>query len=160
MKPIRRRCFLSGAFAAVAASGLDARTWARAARDPNDQIRLALVGVGNRGRELLKHVLNRLELRYCELAAVCDVDRVKLDSAIKEARNGGQSPEGYSDLRRVYDRKDIDAVVIATPTHWHALATVWACQAGKDVFVEHPVSHDPNEGRSMQGDCAILGNLA
>ena len=61
----------------------------------------------------------------------------------------GYKPETETDLRKVFDRKDVDVVSVATPNHWHALATIWACQAGKDVYVEKPGSHNVFEGRKM-----------
>ena len=81
-----------------------------------------------------------------EIRAVCDVFRPAADQA--RQMTGGRA-EVYSDFRRVLDRKDIDAVVIATPDHWHAMMAVLACEAGKDIYVEKPLSHNVREGRLM-----------
>ncbi len=82
------------------------------------------------------------------ITTICDVDRNVIGKANKAISSKyGSEPKYVQDLRRVFDDKDIDAVSIATPNHWHALATIWACQAGKDVYVEKPVSHNVQEGR-------------
>ena len=74
-------------------------------------------------------------------------------------KESGSKPKTYQDMRQVFDDKDIDAVSIATPNHWHALATIWACQAGKDVYVEKPASHNICEGRKMVEAAASTGRM-
>jgi predicted dehydrogenase len=110
---------------------------------PADKIVLAFIGVGGMGTGLV----NRFrEFPDVEIAAVCDVYEPHLRRAQKAA---GEKTETYADFRRVLDRKDLDAVVIATPDHWHAIPTILACQAGKDVYCEKPLSHRIQEGRAM-----------
>jgi len=103
--------------------------------------------VGGRGSS---HVGDFVRRQDANLAAVCDVDTARTERAVQtyySARN--TKPKVYGDLRKLYEDKDIDAVIIATPNHWHALATIWACQAGKDVYVEKPASYNPFEGERM-----------
>ena len=112
---------------------------------PNEVIRVAVIGLGGRGGEHLRGFSNRKDAR---ITTLCDVDASHLAAATKYAKFDSE-PKCVDDLRRVLDDKDVDAVSIATPNHWHALATIWACQAGKDAYVEKPASHDVVEGRRM-----------
>ena len=100
------------------------------------------IGVGGRGTETLRGFLNNA-------AAVCDVDQTRAAAAARKIEEAGNRCEVFSDYRRLLDRKDIDAVVISTPDHWHALATIDACRAGKDVYCEKPLSLTIVEGRKM-----------
>ena len=109
----------------------------------NDRIRLGFIGVANRGGQLITAFLNHDDM---EIAALCDVDKSTL-AKVRERLDG--RPDTCGDFRRVLERKDIDAVVIATPDHWHAIQTVDACDAGKDVYVEKPLSITVHEGRRM-----------
>lgn len=109
----------------------------------NDRVVMGLIGCGGRGLHVAK--LMR-EVPGVEFAAVCDVYDVNAASAREWA---GSSAESYKDFRRLLERKNIDAVLVATPDHWHALPTVLACQAGKDVYVEKPLAHNIKEGRAM-----------
>jgi predicted dehydrogenase len=125
-----------------------AATTTRAARaskvlGANDRIRLGFVGVANRGGQLLDAFLEHDDM---EILAVCDIDQGILASAKQKA---GSDAETYTDFRKLIERKDIDAVVIATPDHWHAIQTITACDAGKDVYVEKPLSITVHEGRRM-----------
>ena len=105
----------------------------------NDKIRAALIGCGNRGSGA--HAPSALALGV-QLAAVCDIDKPHLDRVLTLIHTqGGMKPDTYSDYRRILDRKDIDAVFIATPDHWHAPMAVAACEAGKDVYVEKPLAN-------------------
>jgi len=114
---------------------------------PNDTVRIAVIGLRGRGQEHLAGYAGQKDAR---VTAICDVDRNVLGKTKeKMVSRGTPEPKLVADLRRVFDDKDIDAVSIATPNHWHALATIWACQAGKDVYVEKPVSHNVSEGRRM-----------
>ncbi len=112
-----------------------------------DRIRIAVLGVNGRGKD---HIEGLMGLPDAEVVLLCDPDRNVVEGAAKafESRYN-KKVETAADLRKVYERKDIDAVSIATPNHWHSLATIWACQAGKDVYVEKPGSHNIWEGRKM-----------
>ena len=145
MSTLDRRRFLRTSAASVAA--LSAVSAAGAADRPHEKIVLAVLGVNGRGRDLLRGFSSFDDV---EIAAICDPDSNAAERALK-AVNGRQkrTPKVVSDLRRVFEDRDIHAVAIATPDHWHALATVWACQAGKHVYVEKPISHNLVEGRRM-----------
>jgi predicted dehydrogenase len=109
----------------------------------NDRVIVGLIGCGGRGR----YVANLMrEVPNVEFGAVCDV----YDQNAASARDwAGPSAHSYKDFRKLLERKDMDAVLIATPDHWHAIPTVLACQAGKDVYVEKPLAHNIREGRAM-----------
>ncbi len=109
----------------------------------NDQVRLGFIGVGNRGSNLLSF---SKEFADQETVAVWDLVDELLDHAVAST---GNSPTRYKDFRRLIDRDDIDAVVVATPDHWHALMMIRACRAGKDVYLEKPLSLTVVEGRKM-----------
>jgi predicted dehydrogenase len=114
---------------------------------PSDKIRLALVGSGGMGVGDLATFLLNPEV---DCPVICDVDDARLAKGVdlvEEKRK--QRPETVKDFRRVLDRKDVDVVLVATPDHWHALPTVYACQAGKDVYVEKPLATSIAEGRAM-----------
>ncbi len=114
---------------------------------PNDTLRVAVCGVRGRGKD---HVAGWSKQKDVRIAAICDVDLNVTGPACKAIdRRYGAEPTVVQDIRRLLDDKSIDAISIATPNHWHALATIWACQAGKDVYVEKPVSHNVSEGRRM-----------
>ena len=118
----------------------------------NSRIRVAVVGMGGRASS---HTESLLELEKSpsygvELAGVCDCDADKLGKAVEVwGQRAGHKIESYDDMRRVLDDNSIDAVTYATPNHWHALGVILACQAGKDVYVEKPGSHNIFEGRKM-----------
>ncbi|MBI3861428.1 MAG: Gfo/Idh/MocA family oxidoreductase, partial [Planctomycetia bacterium] len=142
MRLIPRRRFLiqSAAAAAVASVPLS-----RALAAPGERVQLAVIGVRGMG---FGHVKSFSGLPGAAVATVCDVDESVLARAAEAARSaGGRDPKQVSDFRRVLDDKAIDAVVIATPHHWHAPIAVAAMQAGKDVYVEKPASHVFREGR-------------
>jgi predicted dehydrogenase len=114
---------------------------------PNDVIRVAVVGVHGRGMD---HIDGFSRLKDVRITAICDIDQNTIGSAKREIEQRyGTPPRYYQDIRRLLDDKEIDAVSVATTNHWHALATIWAVQAGKDVYVEKPVSHNVSEGRRM-----------
>ncbi len=113
------------------------------AAPPSEKVVLGFIGVGGMGTGLLNTFKGFSDVG---VAAVCDVYQPHLDRARSKA---GGSPQAYADFRRVLDRKDIDAVVIATPDHWHGITTILACQAGKDVYCEKPLAHRIQEGRAM-----------
>jgi len=113
----------------------------------NEQINLAVIGIRGRGQELAGGFA---KIPNVQIKTLCDVDENLFAERIEKIEEiQGSAPATENDLRRVYDDKDIDAVVIAAPNHWHALATIWACQAGKHVYVEKPCSHNIREGRKM-----------
>jgi predicted dehydrogenase len=118
-----------------------------ASQRPNDQIVLGMIGVGGQGTSRLRQFLTHPDVR---IGAICDVDRTHLDRAVAEVeKTGAHKPKAFGDFRRVLEDPEIDAVAIVTPDHWHALATVRAFEAGKDVFVEKPLSYSVAEGRMM-----------
>jgi predicted dehydrogenase len=143
MPSTSRRAFL----ATSTAAGLSALTAQGAADRPNERVVLAIMGVRGRGRELLRDYSAFPDV---EVAYVCDPDDNVVPAAL-QAVNARQArpPRHERDVRRVLEDRTVDALVIAAPDHWHALATIWACQAGKHVYVEKPVSHNLLEGRRM-----------
>ncbi len=138
---------------------------ASAAKGPNDTVRVAVVGlgdttavggVGGRGHQLIPRLR---EVPGVRIAALCDVDQAFLDREAQPFKDRGEQVATHTDLRQVFDDKTIDAVVIALPNHWHGLATVWACQAGKDVYVEKPFCYDLWEGRQMVAAARKYGRM-
>ena len=114
----------------------------------NDRLRIAVAGVNGRGKS---HIEGWLGQENVEIAYLVDPDEHVLSSRLKEvtSKSGGKSkPQGVSDIRRALDDKNLDAISIATPNHWHSLMTIWGAQAGKHVYVEKPMSHDVAEGRA------------
>jgi len=113
----------------------------------NDKVRVAVLGINGRGKN---HIAGYQPLKDVEVACLCDPDDVILQERAKDFEEKyGTKVKTENDLRKVFDDKSIDAVSIAMPNHWHSLATIWACQAGKDVYVEKPGSHNIFEGRKM-----------
>ena len=151
MDPLNRRDFTkstaaAGIGAAIAASSSSLRaTAASAKRVPgaNDRVRIGWIGLGNRGDQVLSGFL---EQKDAQVVAICDLHQPYLDFA---ANRIADKPDQVHDYRKILERTDIDAVVICTPDHWHALQTVHACDAGKDVYVEKPLSLCLAEGRAM-----------
>jgi predicted dehydrogenase len=139
---INRRTFAKSAAAASTLAALHA-AGVSSVLGANERVRLGFIGVGNRGDQLLDAFLVHKD---CEVVAICDLYEPYLGAAKQKA---GGSPQLFSDFRKLIDQKDIDAVVIATPDHWHALPFVAACRAGKDVYVEKPLSLTIGEGRKM-----------
>jgi len=139
-----RRRFLSTAASAGAA--LTIARWARGA-PPSDRIRFALIGCGGRGRGLAGLFASRPDV---ECAYLCDPDEGRANSRVKRLTpKDGKPPKPVTDFRTILDDKSFHCAIVATPDHWHALATVLACQAGKDVYVEKPASYSIWEGRQM-----------
>jgi predicted dehydrogenase len=113
----------------------------------NDRVRIAMAGVNSRGREHLQHLCG---LKNVEIAYLVDPDTRTFEMASEIVkRHGGGAPRCVQDLRKALDDKEIDAVSIAAPNHWHTLLAIWACRAGKDVYVEKPCSHTLLEGRKL-----------
>ncbi len=149
---VSRRTFLKGTATATAVTLAAPMFVPKSTFGANDRIRVAVLGVHGRGKSHIKGFMN---LENVEVVTLCDPDKQVLEErakSFKETYNKKVRIE--QDLRKVYDDKDIDVVSIATPNHWHSLATIWACQAGKDVYVEKPGSHNIFEGRKMV-DAAI-----
>ena len=130
----------------------------RGLASPNDTVRVAVVGCG--GGRGSSHVNAWSGMPNVEVVALCDVDESHMANKLKmlEAK-GLKKPATFVDFRKLLDDKGIDAVVIALPNHWHALATVWACQAGKDVYVEKPFSYDLWEGQQMVAAARKYGRM-
>jgi predicted dehydrogenase len=153
MRTLARRHFLrdtatlAAGLAAIPAGPATASDDDSKPAGPNDTLRVAVCGVKSRGME---HIAGWSALKDVRITTICDID-LNMTSAARKALTlrYGSEPKVVQDLRRVLDDKSIDAISIATPNHWHALATIWACQAGKDVYVEKPVSHNVSEGRRM-----------
>jgi predicted dehydrogenase len=112
----------------------------------SDRINFAILGLRNRGKDLLKGFQS---FENVEIAYLCDPDLNVAARALTSVPKEKREPKLVQDLRRVFDDKKVHAVAVATPDHWHALATVWACQAGKHVYCEKPISHNLVEGRRM-----------
>src|SRR5262245_21326234 len=142
MPELDRRLFLH-----ASALALPAAVARGAADKPSERVRLAVLGLNGRGRGLMRGFAS---LPGVEIAALCDPDsRVAKKALAALPASHKRTPKVVQDLRKVNDDPDVDAVVVATPDHWHALATVWACQAKKHVYVEKPISHNLAEGRRM-----------
>lgn len=142
---MNRRRFLTHATGSAIA--LSAATYAGAADQPNDRLRVAVMGVHGRGKQL---ALGFAQQPNCEVVALCEVDDAAISPVMKDLDGRSTSaPRWDKDIRKLLEWKNIDALVVATPDHWHALATVWACQHGKHVYVEKPVSHNAVEGQRM-----------
>ena len=145
MDNVTRRSFVKTTAGTLATASLigNSNAWSQA----NDKIRIAVIGVHGRGQD---HIEGHQKGENVEVVALCDPDKQVLAKRAEEFQQKYNKPvKTFVDLREVFAQKDIDAVSIATPNHWHALATIWACQAGKDVYVEKPGSHNIFEGRKM-----------
>ena len=143
MSDLSRRTFLKTSALAAAGATLPARSWGQILGS-NSDIRVAVIGLNGRGKN---HLGSLAKIPGVRVVAICDVDTAILDK-VKPTVKGGDV-KTYVDLRQVYSSPDIDAVTIATPNHWHSLAAIWALQAGKDVYLEKPVSHNIWEGRQL-----------
>ncbi len=142
-----RRSFLKQSVAASTGVFYIAKTsWAQ--KSPSDTMNVAVIGFGGRGGSHISGY-KKLKDEGVRIAALCDVDSKVLGKGVESFNKDKLKVTGYTDLRKLLENKDIDAVSIATPNHWHALASIWAIQAGKDVYVEKPVSHCVWEGRQM-----------
>src|SRR5882672_2821508 len=162
MSNITRRRFLEDsllAAAAAASASIPARAIAADQRtvSANDKITVAIIGCGIRGKQ---HANELVRIPDCEIAYVCDPDRDRAaEVAADLVSNNRRQPKAVHDLRLVLEDKTVAAVFIATPNHWHALAAIWAMQAGKDVYVEKPVSHNISEGRRIVQVARKLGRI-
>jgi predicted dehydrogenase len=137
-----------GSASGAASAALSAAAPAGSKAGPGERVRLALVGAGGRGMQHLGPLLRMQDV--LEVAAVCDVDETLAARAAKYVEDkSGRKPAVVKDYRKLLEDKSIDAVSIATPHHWHALQALWAIQAGKDAYVEKPLSHNVWEGRKL-----------
>ena len=146
-----RRSFLKSSIAAGTALSLPASLYS-AAEGANDDIRIGIVGFNGRGQD---HIGNYLNCKGARIVALCDVDSAVLDKGVAQLATKGHQATPYADVRKMLESKEIDVISIATPNHWHALSAIWAIQAGKDVYVEKPVSHNVWEGRQLVKAAAV-----
>ncbi len=138
-----RRSFLKTGAAALATSAISANRVLGA----NDRIRVAVVGVRGRGRD---HIRGYKGIPGVEVAYLCDIDdKVLTERCAETEKLWTNKPQTYKDFRKLLENKDVDAVSIATPNHWHSLMGVWAAQAKKDIYIEKPCSHNWWEGRQL-----------
>jgi predicted dehydrogenase len=144
-----RRTFLT---ISVAAAASQARSVAA-----SDKVDVAVIGLGGRGRD---HIGFYSKIPEANIAAVCDVNQSAVERAQAQVEKlTGKKPKGYADMRQVFDDKSIQAVSMPLPNHWHALATIWACQAGKDVYIEKPACHNVFEGQQMIAAARKYGRM-
>src|SRR5687768_5687623 len=135
---MNRRKFIYGTVFGTAGA-LSAKSWGQVA-GANGEIRHAVIGFGGRGKDHIEGV---------RLVALCDVDSKVINREMKRLEEYGKPIETFVDIRKLLESKNIDTVSIATPNHWHALGAIWSIQAGKDVYLEKPVSHNVWEGRKI-----------
>jgi predicted dehydrogenase len=149
MKHVSRRQFIRSSGAVLAGAGVVSTArrsvWAQVA-GANDRVRVAIVGVRKKG---IEHIKAFREVPGVQVAALCDCDTQFLDLEVKNLKDLHQTVTPSVDIRRVLDDRNVDAVILSIPDHWHALATIWACQAGKHVYVEKPATYSIWEGRQM-----------
>jgi predicted dehydrogenase len=149
MTSTTRRTFLQASAMSALAAG---RAWGS-----NDRINIAIVGVGSRGQAHIHGYANQPD---AHIYALCDVDQANLERSQATVKKlTGETPKGYKDMREVFADKEVHAVSMPLPNHWHALATIWACQAGKDVYIEKPACHDPYEGVQMVAAARKYGRM-
>jgi predicted dehydrogenase len=144
MNQFTRRTFLKTSALVAGALAFSARSWGQVA-GANSDIRVAVIGLNGRGKN---HVASLSAIKGVRIVALCDPDTAVLAKA-RKLDGIDASVETYTDLRELFAATDVDAVTIATPNHWHSLAGIWAMQAGKDCYVEKPVSHNVWEGRQL-----------
>jgi len=137
-----RRKFLGSTASAVIVAGTMAKGRVFGA---NDRVNVCVMGINGRGQS---HIKAFTAVDQAQVAGLCEVDTTLFDSRIKNyfERRNLPKPKTYTDIRQALDDKDIDVISTATPNHWHSLATIWACQAGKDMYVEKPMTHNIYEG--------------
>jgi len=134
---------------AIGGIGFSAKSY-RNIQGSNDRLNLAVIGIRGQGGSHIGAFLGMKESRNVRLKTICDVDEATYADKLKNiASRGGETPGTAWDMRKVFEDKDIHAVSFATPNFWHALGTIWACQAGKHVYVEKPATHGVFEGRKM-----------
>ena len=145
MSKLSRRNFMKGTLATGAAMAMLSPN--SRVLGANDRLRVAVIGTGSQG---WGHMRYFSDIEGVEVVAICDADRAHIEDRAKRlGEKTGKRPKTYLEMREIFDDKNIDAITSATPNHWHSLLTIWACQAGKDVYIEKPVSHNIWEGRKM-----------
>jgi predicted dehydrogenase len=145
MKNMNRRRFLRNTALTAAAFSLPVRSWSQV-KGANGDIRVAIVGFNGQGSGDMEGFRKIPGVR---VVALCDVDKKVLAGGEQKFKDLGEPIQTYTDVRKLLENKDIDVVHTATPNHWHALIAIWAIQAGKDVYVQKPVSHNVFEGRQI-----------
>ncbi|HTD65082.1 MAG TPA: Gfo/Idh/MocA family oxidoreductase [Candidatus Limnocylindria bacterium] len=145
MKSLNRRSFLKSTALTAGALSFSARSWSQV-EGSNSDVRMAVIGFGGRGQN---HISEWTKMEGVRLTALCDVDSTIMSKEVDRLSKANKAVEQFTDIRKLLENKNIDAVSIATPNHWHALAAIWAIQAGKDVYTEKPVSHNVFEGRKL-----------
>ncbi len=156
MDKLNRRDFVKTSASAAAAGTLGFNV-TNYAGSPNGTVRLAVIGLKGRG---MNHTQGFSALPNVEIAALCDIDDSLFERHIKQLeRTGKPKPAIFKDIRKLLEDKNIDAVSIATPNHWHSLMTIWALQAGKDVYVEKPMSHTYWEGKQVVAAARKYGKI-
>ncbi len=137
---MNRRHFMMGSAAVLGAASA---TFG----NPADTVRVAIIGIGGRGKD---HIGGMSKLQDVEIAGLADIDDAHAEVAVQQVvKMGRKAPQAFRDFRKILDDKTIDAVTIATPNHWHTLAAIWACQAGKDVYVEKPCAYNMFEAKQI-----------
>lgn len=145
-KNLQRRGFIKHASLATAGAALSFPLFGRGVA-PGSKVVVAVMGTNGRGQEHIKSLTN---LKNVEIAYICDVEDKALAKGLDLAeKRSGKRPQGVKDFRKILDNKDIDAITIATPDHWHTPAAIMACAAGKHVYVEKPCGHNPAEGEML-----------
>src|ERR1700758_4988399 len=138
---MNRRHFLMSTAAAAGTAAL------KGVPSINDTVRVACVGIRGQGNS---HIHEYSKMPNVEIAALCDADEHVMNKRLQEVESSGKKkPAAFTDVRKLLEDKSIDAISIATPNHWHSLIAIWACQAGKDVYVEKPCSHNLWEGKQL-----------
>ena len=160
MSNMNRRSFLKKSALIVSGASVFAISGTSASGQilgANDRVQLALSGAGSRGGELINFFR---AVPNVEIAYIVDADGTRAETRVSEiATATGRTPKGTQDFRAMLDDKNIDAVAISSPNHWHSLQAIWACQAGKDVYVEKPCSHNVFEGRKLVEAAAKYNRL-
>lgn len=149
--PLTRRTFLKTTAAAALAFPAITRS-----QSPNSEIRVAVVGIASRGQN---HIADLLKMNGVKISALCDVDETILAKGKDQLDKKGHQVAAFTDFRKLLESKEIDAISTATPNHWHSLQGVWACQAGKDSYIEKPVSHNVFEGRILSEAAKKYGRI-
>jgi predicted dehydrogenase len=155
MNHLSRRTFLKSTAAAAAASTIGFPALLRS-QSPNSEIRVGVVGFNGRGES---HIADLLKINGVKITALCDVDSKVLAKGKEVLSKKGLEIKPYTDVRELLASKEIDAISTATPNHWHSLIGVWACQAGKDSYIEKPVSHNVFEGRVLAEAAKKYGRI-
>src|SRR5437667_1854211 len=147
MSNLTRRNFLQGTLAAAATVTIAGTKSSGRVLGSNETIRVAVAGLNGRGAS---HVDEFARMKGVEVVTLIDPDTRTYAGRIKQVdKLGGKKPKTVQDVRKALEDKDVDVISIATPNHWHSLMAIWACQAGKDVYVEKPCSHNLWEGKQL-----------